>query len=263
MTRSKSAKRTIRDLSRVWPTFEESRAVSDALLANIQNPIVVAVLGQAVVEHELDVLLRRRFKPCDDGTWARLTGDMGPFSTFAAKITAGLAFRFYDDAFRSALVSIKDIRNAFAHAHKLITFSDPTISLVFQKLSLPPKKTRYYSGIQKVKRLAQSKDVGDDGNLYAYVSLCYLVSTHLLRRQMKQSSAAVKSRYRRLGSSGYSNYLGALTQYLVGDNRPALQKSHQGLINRPSLGDPKGPTPFLTLADIGRKLGSSDDNAGK
>ncbi len=51
MTRTKT-KGGIRDLSRVWPTKEEIALVLD-MLGNNVPPLVTAILGAALVEHDL------------------------------------------------------------------------------------------------------------------------------------------------------------------------------------------------------------------
>jgi hypothetical protein len=53
------------------------------------DPVATAILGGVMVEHELEVLLRRRFLRNDDKVWKELIGDHGPMSSFSAKILMG------------------------------------------------------------------------------------------------------------------------------------------------------------------------------
>ena len=70
-----------RDLSRLPATNEEIEKLRGQLVSD-NSPIVTAILGQALLENELDGHLRIQFKRRDDETWGRLNSDIGPFSSF-------------------------------------------------------------------------------------------------------------------------------------------------------------------------------------
>jgi hypothetical protein len=93
----------LRDYSRLPPSPEEADDTRKALQRIELHPIAVAILGAITAEHELDELLRRRFKRNDDETWKELVSDNGPFGSFYAKIIAGYAFSIYDDKIRDDL----------------------------------------------------------------------------------------------------------------------------------------------------------------
>jgi hypothetical protein len=65
----KPSKNTLHGLTRRPPTQEEARAASRAFFATDSSPIVAAILGQAIIETELEELLRDEFRHKDDGTW--------------------------------------------------------------------------------------------------------------------------------------------------------------------------------------------------
>jgi hypothetical protein len=102
------------DLSRKALTREEKEVAENAFLTG--QPMVTALLGQAMVEYDLDRLLKTRFKKKDDDTWGELTGERGPLGSFSSKIIVGHAFDLFDDATRDHLDRIRRIRNQFAHA---------------------------------------------------------------------------------------------------------------------------------------------------
>lgn len=176
-----------RNLKKRKPTEEEARQVVDTLLSPNQPPIVTAILGQAIIEYELDNLLRRRVSRKDDTSWIALIEDGGPFSTFHAKIHAGYSFKFYGEITRDNLTIIKNIRNGFAHTQKLITFDNEDILADLRKLHLPHRNHKQF------KLLKQAKEIKHKG-LVAYVSLCMFVYFELGRKSLE----SMKSRTRYL-----------------------------------------------------------------
>lgn len=86
--RGKQPKRLLKDVARELPNDEEHAALTRAMTDG--PPIVTAILGQALVEIELENLLRTRLKKQDDDTWDIMTEDGAPLNTFRQKITAGL-----------------------------------------------------------------------------------------------------------------------------------------------------------------------------
>ena len=135
----------VRDLSRKSPSLEEKRALYETFREG--PPIVTAILGQALIEIELETLLRTRFKRKDEREWARLTGENGPLGTFSAKIIAGHAFGLYDDSTLANMNIIRDIRNAFAHSKRPIDFNEEPIVDALKKSTLNSKKYSKYNKI--------------------------------------------------------------------------------------------------------------------
>lgn len=121
----------LRDYSNRTLTKEERDTLLNAMASPDQPAIAIAILGCASVEHELDLLLRRRFKNNDDETWEALLDDRGPLRSFQSKITTGYAFGIYDDTVQHDLNVIRTIRNTFAHSKKLLDFDD---ALIIQEL---------------------------------------------------------------------------------------------------------------------------------
>lgn len=109
---------------------------------------MTAIMGQCLLEIYLDELLRPHFARRDDDTWAVLTDDRGPLSTFHSKIVAAYAFGICNAAVKNVLHSVRQIRNAFAHSKKPITFSHQLVVKELADISLPTgKKTQLHNVI--------------------------------------------------------------------------------------------------------------------
>jgi hypothetical protein len=144
-----AGKEKVRDVSRKSPTDAEADAVYAAFRNGV--PMVCAILGQALIEYELEKTLRQKFKLKDDSTWDRLIGENGPLATFNQKIICGYAFGIYDDVTRHNLSILKDIRNAFAHSKRIISFDEVGIKRSLSSTRLPIKKrSKLYRDLQKV-----------------------------------------------------------------------------------------------------------------
>jgi hypothetical protein len=61
-------KAKLRDLSRVPPTFDDWVDLVGAF-GKGEHPIATAILGAELVEHQLERLLRSRFRHQDDKRW--------------------------------------------------------------------------------------------------------------------------------------------------------------------------------------------------
>lgn len=127
----------LRDLGSHIPTDEEWDALHEAMFEG--PPMVTAILGQAFVEIELDRMLRKAFNKANDETWAKLTDDRGPLSTFYAKIVAGGALGLYDEYTEEYLDRIRKVRNAFAHSKLVIDFSQDLVIEEIRMARLPAK----------------------------------------------------------------------------------------------------------------------------
>jgi hypothetical protein len=183
-------KPNIRDLSRQSPSREEALAVLRAFASG--PPIVTAILGQSLIEHELEQLLRGRFKRGDDDTWQRLTGNDGPLGTFSAKITAGYAFKLYDESMRKNLDTVRLIRNAFAHSKRLIDFDDKLILNELKVTALPSAKTSRRAKDIKLVRSLKS------GGRASYIVLCQRLFMELIKRSARGYAASSRNLRRKI-----------------------------------------------------------------
>lgn len=173
-------------LSRMDPSDEESKAILNEILK--AHPIVIAIWGVTLIDHQLEILLRRRIPRKDEKTWERLTEENGPFSTFYAKILLGHAFRFYDETQEENFHIVRRIRNTFAHAKKQITFDHELVVAELKKVKLPrSKRSRLYRNLKFVKSLVE-------GPSQSYAGLCFILATELVRKH----NIATQARLRRL-----------------------------------------------------------------
>lgn len=233
----------LRDLSRKAPSDEESDEVHAAFASNAASPLVIAILGQAMVEYELDRLLRSRFPRIDDSGWSELTEDRGPFRNFDAKILAGRAFKLYDDDTKDHLNRIRNIRNAFAHAKMLIAFDNPLVLKELRNAALP---TRQHSRLRKeVSRVRSTKISGQE----SYRLLCVAVFIVLAKRQIRGLKASTKNYQRRMNRAEARNpFAKAMTQGfpagLIGSSWQSRNAGPNRLARRLT-----GAIPLPTLAD--------------
>jgi hypothetical protein len=174
----------IHDLSRTPPTQEELEQVL-AAISDPADPIATAILGTALVEHELEKQVRKRFKRNDDTFWKEMTGDKGPLGTFHTQIVVGYAMRIYDEKTRDALDTVRTIRNQFAHAKRKIDFGEDLIIREMAKIRLRPA----------VIRKLLSTPPKDIGCRYAYVYLCMDLYGRFLKmeaKSLKRGTARIK-----------------------------------------------------------------------
>jgi len=212
MSRNRGRKKLkLRDLSRLNPSAEEREALIDQLF-DVEMPVVTGILGLSLLEHRIDELLIGHFHRRDAVTWEKLTGVGAPLATFSNKIIAAYAFGIFNEAIRDGLDTVRNIRNAFAHSKKLIDFSSEPIPETLRKISLPTKKSgELYYSLLKVRAMASRKD--PEAVRYAFVALCLIIDTELIKRQKRRAKAQSRRMTQR--------YRGTLQQGLLSHLRPA------------------------------------------
>lgn len=184
-------KRKIGDISREHASLEEAEHTAKIIMQGV-SPIAVAILGLSRVEQELEIILRRQFKRQDKKTWEKLTGSGGPLCTFWNKIEIAYAMKLIDETLRDHLHTIRKIRNAFAHAKKVIAFDDETITDELRSATLPKaKKSTRHKVIARVRKLTLSAQ-------NAYVELCFIAEQELLKRRARGMAAGRRNAERRL-----------------------------------------------------------------
>lgn len=232
MSRGKP-KPKLRDLSQQPLTSVEQDVLLDALVA-ATPPLVTAILGAVMVEHELETSLRRKLPRKDDKTWLNMLDEQGPFSTFSRKIAAGHAMRIYDDAIFTNLDIIRQIRNAFAHSKRVIDFNHPLVVAQLKRIAIPNFKKKRFAQL----RLAESP-------IESYRSLCILTSLWLLRRENRTYKARLRRRKSRQPRSFYEALVPSLSLANLGSPPEAgqlspLQSYLQSQSDNPSPPAPQG-----------------------
>ncbi len=253
-----SNKERLRALSTAFPSEDEVDALLKAHFVPAESPIIIAILGQTLLEIELDTLLRTHFSRRDDEMWKQLTSEYGPLSTFKRKITAGYAFGIYDKIIRDGLNTVRDIRNAFAHSHRPIDFSHDYIRTELKTITLPDKQeSQLYKWLTDVPYLADKDPTSKSEQMppqIAFKDLCFILMTVLLKKQTRR----LKTKQRR----SKTWYQTELAQALLRDQPNTLAAEIPQILGI----QPANPIHSLQRS-VFRKLGRSrtilDDNEGK
>ena len=199
MTRNRGKQKPkLRDIIREYPSLEERSAVTEALLGSgpLGPPIVTAILGAALLDLELEKLIRRRFKRRDDKTWTMMTELGAPLSGLNQKIIAGYALGHYDDVLRENLNIVRNIRNVFAHAKKIVSFDHPLIVAELNKISLPARtRSDMHRSLKAAKSLIKTPQA-------CFSVLVFALSSELLKRGNKFTGANLRRRRKRWKTTG-------------------------------------------------------------
>lgn len=140
MTASPSSILTLKKLSRQFPATQE---MFDMLLeiTRQNSDRSTAITYSALLERGLEELVASKMAwPTEESNAAverkaLFEGD-APLSTFSAKTRLGYALGLYNKLVRDDLDTIREIRNAFAHATTNITFATDEVSVVVSRLKL-------------------------------------------------------------------------------------------------------------------------------
>ena len=124
-TDAKAAKRTLRTLGREIPSMDEFDQI-DREVHHVHDR-AAAILLVAQVDRFLEIAIVSHLFHQDEATVAMLVGRDGPLSTFSAKIRLAYAMGFISEEERKDLDLLREVRNAFAHALRPITFTNELI----------------------------------------------------------------------------------------------------------------------------------------
>lgn len=193
-----------------------TRAEGMAAVEAFENgpPIVVAILGQAILESELDELLRPKFKRKDDAAWANLIGENGPLDTFRRKIICAYALGIIDDQERQNLHVIRKVRNIFAHAKRVVDFDDPEVQYEISKIQSVQGKSVWAKNLRRLEKAAKA----GSANRETYRSLCRVLKIRLMERIIRRLKSSNRwqatrnrNKYAKLLASNPFGPLNALT----------------------------------------------------
>jgi DNA-binding MltR family transcriptional regulator len=93
-----------------------------------------AVIAMALIESELEQLLRQHFKPVPTAVIGRLFGSKGTLSDFVSKIDMAFAIGLIGEANHRDFDLMRRIRNKFAHRVVAKSFEDHEISQIADHL---------------------------------------------------------------------------------------------------------------------------------
>jgi hypothetical protein len=103
-------------------------------LMNNGNDRAVAITLAALLEGALESALSYRLGRLSIEDAKDLFGGNGPLGSFSAKNRIGAAIKILGPNTRKEINCIRDIRNAFAHATKDISFATKEIGIVCERL---------------------------------------------------------------------------------------------------------------------------------
>ncbi len=102
------------------------------------SPRASAIVAVAQTEDALTRAIKTRFRPLTSAADALLFDKASaPLGTLFAKIHIGYALNLYSSAVREDLMTLKDVRNKFAHDMDVRDFGHPDIRLLCDKLNMP------------------------------------------------------------------------------------------------------------------------------
>jgi hypothetical protein len=161
----------LRNRLRDAPTLEELGAVVSSLKDT--PPLVTAILAAGIVEDALERALQANLRNVTPEYWKQLTAESAPLNTFNQKILMAAALGLIDENTRHALVSIKTIRNHFAHSKRLESFNDELVRDELGKM-----KTKGH------KRPLKFEDKNEGGRR-AYAAACLIIGVRLYKKVVK------------------------------------------------------------------------------
>jgi DNA-binding MltR family transcriptional regulator len=130
-------KTALKRLSRQQRTQEDWRAILDEFL-RAGNDRSAAIIAASALEDALEELLLATMRPeLSKDERARLFEGDAPLSTFSSKIRIAYAIGAVGRRRRNDLDYFREIRNAFAHTIKAITFETPEVAALCSLLKVP------------------------------------------------------------------------------------------------------------------------------
>lgn len=223
----------LRDYSHLTLSAEEKDALRAVAESGDEQPMVIAILGCILVEHELDILLRAKFRKRDERTWQVLIDERGPLRSFSTKITTAWALGICDDKLKHDLDVVRAIRNAFAHSRKLLDFTDPLIVAELASSRLIRAKFRKY--------LRDPMPTEIMGRA-AFIMVCLKLQTALIRRQARPAKAKVARLKKRFAAfSGFNPQRLNAPNFTESSPSPIPQDLWTGLFGDPIEHSPRSP----------------------
>lgn len=131
-------------ISKLKKLSREEPSISDlfVILSGEHDDRTAAIIGGARVEAALEKRILMKLRPLNRDRKKRLFDGDGLLATFSAKIQIGYAISIYDQPLANELDRVREIRNAFAHATKPITFKRRAVSDVCKSLRMPDRYPR-------------------------------------------------------------------------------------------------------------------------
>ena len=117
------------------PTQEELFSAFHSVYRE-ESPRSAALGAAAMLEVGLTSALVCRLWLPDDETYKEILGNQAPLGTFSNKIRMAEAMRVIGPVTRANLDRIREIRNAFAHTARNLTFETHAVAQICEKITL-------------------------------------------------------------------------------------------------------------------------------
>ena len=171
-----------------WLRQPTTEGETHALFSDIgreQNPRAAALGAAVMVEVGLSSALRARLWIKDDNADDELFGANGPISTFSQKIKVAEAIWIIGPTTRANLDRIREVRNAFAHTHRNLTFDTPDVVAICDKMVFAVRLWR-----PRMPHITTSCD------RYVYVALGLFVVLEEIAKHTRSQDSGDLSNYR-------------------------------------------------------------------
>ena len=123
---------TLAALIRELPNPAEIKQIADEI-AHVHDR-TAALLIATQLEAFLERAIYKELPSLNQGLVKAMTGRDGPLNGFRSKILLAMALGLIDDRTGESLDTIREIRNAFAHAPKPLRFATPQIATLCARL---------------------------------------------------------------------------------------------------------------------------------
>lgn len=128
------AKNLLNALTKELPSFEEITLILSQIKSS--SDLAAAITGTAIIEAALEESLKGRFKTDKNDLIVKIFENGGPLSSFDAKISIAEALGVISPKVAAELHTIRKLRNAFAHAKKILTFNEPVIATKLMNMGM-------------------------------------------------------------------------------------------------------------------------------
>jgi hypothetical protein len=125
-----------------------------------------AIVGAAMLEEMLAVVLQERMVGMNRDHYDSFFGLTGPGGGLSSKIELFYAFGLCNDSLYKAMHDIRGIRNKFAHRIEPLTFDDPAIAVLVDRLAptpfdLPTRRQKFIGLLSLVLSLVYATGADD------------------------------------------------------------------------------------------------------
>jgi hypothetical protein len=138
-----------------------------------------ALVSASDLEGSIEQAISKRMRPLSTQEYNDLFFGDSPLATFSAKIKLGYALRIYGSETRTELDLIRDVRNAFAHSRRAISFSIPEVADICDLL-------------RSYKQNAETQEIA--GPKKKFVDSCYRIAIKIMAADVVDALRAVVDR---------------------------------------------------------------------